>query len=106
MSGRTTVETEYIGNRRFFRNSYFASFAQITIKFGRRSGIVPIVVAAVAIVVSSNVRVRVFVARWCSFVHLSVLRGEIVFGLYALAPSSRVSARNASSNPALLTSTS
>src|SRR6185312_6443365 len=48
MSGRTTVETEYIGKRRFFKNSYFASFAQMATRLGRRSGRVPIAVAVVA----------------------------------------------------------
>src|SRR6476619_893980 len=54
MSGKTSVETEYMGNRKFFKNSYFASFAQMATKLGRRSGTAPIVVAVVAMSVSSS----------------------------------------------------
>src|ERR1700722_14450060 len=35
MIGNTSVETEYIGRRRDFKNSYFVSFKQMLITFGR-----------------------------------------------------------------------
>jgi hypothetical protein len=46
MIGKSTVETENIGNRRDFRNSYFASFRQMLRVFGLlklRAGLRPAV---------------------------------------------------------------
>jgi hypothetical protein len=47
------VETEYIGERSDFRNSYFASFRQILNGFGRRTFTIELTaVEAVAILIS------------------------------------------------------
>src|SRR5215831_18236265 len=54
MRGNARVETEYMGKRKHFRNSYFASFQQIVTRLGRRSGIASIAVAVLAMNLSSS----------------------------------------------------
>src|SRR6266567_7046053 len=59
MSGKRTVETEYIGLRRFFRNSYFASLKQILMGLGRCKFTTELIaVDAVAIVISLRLSCR------------------------------------------------